>query len=346
MDTLTSTNAEHPFKKLNNLWWVVAIGLVVLGAKVFVESWIAGIILVAFGFSVSPFIFGRILTKLSISDPLQIRVVVVLLALTTSTYALYQHTARIEAESIEQSRLQAIADAQALKAKEEAEAEQKIASAKAYFDEHRTNVLAEFASAVDAKNIVTAQAIRDRFIEAVRDPEFDLLLNRYIGLKDELALAEAEKARKTRLSQLTARLGNVSATDYSQAIDIYTQLTTLDPANKVYKQKLAQFTKTRDAEVARVEAARAVAAAKAARFKILQEQFSAYDGSHRKFERLIKEAMNDPSSYDHVETRYIDNGNYIRVFCTFRGKNAFGGLVKNTKVADFDIDGNLIKEVL
>lgn len=309
------------------------------------ESWIAGVMLFVFGVLVSPFVFSRILSKLSKRDPLQIRVVVVLFALASSTYALFQHTARIEAESVEQTRLQAVADAQALKQRDEADAAKKLASAKTYFEENRTNVLTEFTSALDAKNMVTAQAIRDRFILAIRDPDFDLLLNHYVVLKEELALAEAEKSRKSKIAELATRLGTVGATDFIQAIAIYSQLTTLDPSNKAYKLKLVQFRKARDAEVAREEEAVAAAAAKAVRTKIIQEQFSGYDGSHRKFERLIKQAMNDPSSYDHVETRYIDNGSYIRVFCTFRGKNAFGGLVKNTKVADFDIAGNFLREV-
>jgi hypothetical protein len=55
--------------------------------------------------------------------------------------------------------------------------------------------------------------------------------------------------------------------------------------------------------------------------------------------------MNDPDSYDHVETKYVDKGTYIRVISTFRGKNAFGGMVKNTKIADFTIDGSFLKEV-
>lgn len=345
MANSTSSITPQSFSEVSNLWWVVALALAAFGIKVAQESWVAGLILVAFSAVVSPYVFARILSWLSANDPLQIRVAVVLFALASSTYVLYEHTARIEADAVEESRIQAIADARAEETKRAAEAEAQMNSARAYFAEHRADVLAEFAAAVDGKNLATAQAIRDRFILAIKDPEFDLILNRYVELKEEVARAEAEKARIAKISKLTGQLASVGATDYGQAITIYGELVALEPANKAYQQKLERFTKARDVEEARVEAAIAAATAKVEHDKKIEGQFSGYDGSHRKFERLIKQAMNDPDSYDHVETRYIDKGKFIRVFCTFRGKNAFGGTVKNTKVADFSIDGEFLREV-
>lgn len=79
------------------------------------------------------------------------------------------------------------------------------------------------------------------------------------------------------------------------------------------------------------------------RRKLIEEQFSAWDGSHIKLTRYIKESMNDPDSYEHVETRYKDNGSYILVIATFRGNNVYGGKVKNTISAKVDINGNVIE---
>lgn len=345
MTNSTSVTAPQSFRELNHLWWVVAFALVVFGVKVALESWIAGLMLIGFGAVVCPYVFARILAWLSANDPLQIRVAVVLFALASSTYVFYQHTARIDADAAEASRIQFVADARADEAKRVAEAEAKLNTTKSYFAEHRTAVLAEFTAAVDSKNLATAQAIRDRFILAIQDPDFDLILNRFVDLKEEMALAEAEKARKARVAELSGQLTSVGAMDYDKAITIYGELATLEPANKSYQQKLERFTKARDALATKEAAALAAATAKAEHRQKIEEQFSGYDGSHRKFERLIKQAMNDPDSYDHVETKYIDKGSFIRVFCTFRGKNAFGGLVKNTKVADFSISGDFLREV-
>lgn len=74
----------------------------------------------------------------------------------------------------------------------------------------------------------------------------------------------------------------------------------------------------------------------------LEKGFSAWDGSHRGLTKVIKASMNDPDSYDHVETVYWDKGDHLIVRTTFRGKNAFGGVVKNWVKAKVDMDGNVI----
>ena len=60
---------------------------------------------------------------------------------------------------------------------------------------------------------------------------------------------------------------------------------------------------------------------------------------------MIKKSMNDPDSYEHVETRFRDDGNSIFVITEFRGKNAFGGKVKNTVSARVDFEGNVIEVI-
>jgi len=345
MANSTTVTSPQPFNELNNLWWIVTVALVLLGAMVTRESWIAGLMLIAFGAVVSPFGFSRILSWLNAGDPLHWRVIIVLVALASSTYVLSEHTARVAAEAAEESRIQAIADARAAEAKQAADAAAQLSATQAYFAANRASVLSEFAAAVDGKNLATAKAIRDRFILAVQDPEFDLILNRYVSLREDIERAEAEKTRLAKIAQLTKQLSTVGATDYDQAFTIYAQLVALEPTNKSYKQKLDRFVKARDEKAAKEAAALAAATAKAERQKKIEGQFSGWSGAHYNFERLIKQAMNDPDSYDHVETKYIDKGSFIRVFCTFRGKNAFGGMVKNTKVADFSIGGDFIREV-
>lgn len=345
MANSTSITAPQSFSGLNNVWWVVAFALVVFGIKVALESWIAGVILIAFGAVVSPLGFSRILSWLNANDPLQCRVLIVLVALASSTYVLYEHTARVAADAAEESRIKALADASAAEAKRAADAAAQLSATQAYFAANRASVLSEFTAAVDGKNLPAAKAIRDRFILAVQDPEFDLILNRYVSLREDIERAEAEKTRLAKIADLTKQLSSVGATDYDQAFTIYAQLVSLEPTNKLYKQKLDRFVKARDEKAAKEAEALAASQAKAERKKKIEAQFSGWSGAHYAFERLIKQAMNDPDSYDHVETRYIDKGSFIRVVCTFRGKNAFGGMVKNTKVADFSIAGDFLREV-
>jgi len=75
----------------------------------------------------------------------------------------------------------------------------------------------------------------------------------------------------------------------------------------------------------------------------IQTSFSGWDGSHKKLTELIKESMNDPDSFQHDNTVYWDMKDHIRVKTTFRGKNAFGGVVKNTVFAKADLQGNIIE---
>jgi len=77
----------------------------------------------------------------------------------------------------------------------------------------------------------------------------------------------------------------------------------------------------------------------------LQNHFSAWDGSHNGLTKIIKKSMNDPDSYDHDETVYWDKGDHLVVRTTFRGKNAFGGVVKNSITAKVDLNGNVLEVI-
>lgn len=75
----------------------------------------------------------------------------------------------------------------------------------------------------------------------------------------------------------------------------------------------------------------------------IQSQFSVWDGSHIKLTRLIKESMNDPSTFEHVSSNYTIEGENLIITTTFRGSNAFGAIVKNTVVAKANMDGDIIE---
>ena len=64
---------------------------------------------------------------------------------------------------------------------------------------------------------------------------------------------------------------------------------------------------------------------------------SGWDGSHPRIARLVKERMNDPGSFEHVETRVTpaDGAGRHKLYMKFRGRNAFGGLVVNRAVGSY-----------
>jgi len=75
----------------------------------------------------------------------------------------------------------------------------------------------------------------------------------------------------------------------------------------------------------------------------IEKQFSGWDGSHFELTEYIKDNMNNPKSYEHVETVYVDNDDFLIVATKFRGENAFGGTVINTVRAKVDLNGNILE---
>ncbi len=80
-----------------------------------------------------------------------------------------------------------------------------------------------------------------------------------------------------------------------------------------------------------------------ARREMIESKFSGWDGSHINLTQAIKDSMNDPKSYEHVKTTYIDKGDYLIVKTVFRGKNAFGGVVVNSVSAKVGLDGRILQ---
>lgn len=80
-----------------------------------------------------------------------------------------------------------------------------------------------------------------------------------------------------------------------------------------------------------------------ARGDSVRAAFSQWDGSHIKLTDYIREHMNDPESFEFVEARYFDRGDYIEVREKFRGKNAYNATVLNTVVARCTIDGDVLE---
>lgn len=79
------------------------------------------------------------------------------------------------------------------------------------------------------------------------------------------------------------------------------------------------------------------------RAEIIDKCFSAWDGSNIELTKFIKESMNDPDSYEHIQTTYQDINNEIIIHTIFRGKNAYGGVVKQSISATIDLNCNIIE---
>lgn len=81
----------------------------------------------------------------------------------------------------------------------------------------------------------------------------------------------------------------------------------------------------------------------------IEAQFSAWDGSHRKVVEAVERVLNDPGSFEHLETRTMKGSNYPKTFIVsmeYTAKNAFGGRVRNTVVCEVSVETGDIVNVL
>lgn len=85
-------------------------------------------------------------------------------------------------------------------------------------------------------------------------------------------------------------------------------------------------------------------------YDAFESQFSPLDGMHYKSSAFIETNMNDPDSFDHIETRYrlvvTDKERHAITYTTFRGRNGFGGMVKQTIVLQTNIETGDVIQVI
>lgn len=207
-------------------------------------------------------------------------------------------------------------DAEALHKKElvAQEKAEKEKSLNQHFERNRIAILSEVSQAIEDGRLDQAAVELDKY--SLADEELSKLKN------------------KLKISQLQKKLTRTDLSLDEKAV-AYKSLSELMPNDN----KVSATAKKLSDEV---EKRNQLAAAKAQRAKEIESQFSAWDGSHIRVEAAIKERMNDPDSYKHVKTRYVAIKTGLIVFTTFRGANAFGGIITKTVTAQVDLDGNVV----
>jgi flagellar biosynthesis GTPase FlhF len=148
---------------------------------------------------------------------------------------------------------------------------------------------------------------------------------------EEKAKAEAEKAR---LASLTEEQRQAEAKAKAEAEAKAKEQARIEAEKKAEADRIAQENAKKIAE----------ATAKQEAFnKWVDGQFSPWDGSCNALVSLVKEHMNDPSSFKHAKTTYkVDNLKGFTVYMDFRGTNAFGGVVLNSVTAYADYEKQTI----
>lgn len=153
----------------------------------------------------------------------------------------------------------------------------------------------------------------------------------FTGDKDILDLKEkAEKVlRKKRESEeierILTRLKKIPASQYKLNRDLYFRLTELVPENKLYIDKYNYYQKKHDEKTKK--------SAALARLRGERPVRSSWDGSYLEVKNYLKLAANDPDSIeiDGCTGVYtVDEGSAWLVGCNYRGRNGFGGMVRQS----------------
>jgi hypothetical protein len=155
--------------------------------------------------------------------------------------------------------------------------------------------------------------------------------NQYIQTKDKELLAlkkemedkqgEIEKAVNTK--NILNELKKLSASEVNKNYELYQKLVQLHPNNQEYNSKMKVYAD----KVAKIEAKNAAENI----FYGTAPIASGWDGSYNEVERYLKTVMNDPSSLemDKCSSVFKVKKGWA-VWCSYRGKNGFGGMVLNS----------------
>lgn len=73
-----------------------------------------------------------------------------------------------------------------------------------------------------------------------------------------------------------------------------------------------------------------------------EKHLSNWDGSLPSLVSFTKENLNNPNSFEHVETGYSIKEDYVKVRMIYRARNSFNALVKGSITAKVDGAGNLL----
>jgi len=297
--------------------WVFGVLFLLTGALSLVESPLAGLSLIAVAALLLPAVRNFVYLKTNKEFPVKARAISIFALLMASGFFIEQVQDRKEKELTVQ-----------LAHKKQEKAAQLRQENIDFFNANREEIIFRIKNAITEKDYQVAISKSNKYLVS-GDKELKQL---NIQAKNELSAIQ--KMKKTE--KLLAELKSVPTKEYEKNQRLYQQLLNMHPDSKLYKNKVAFYT-------GKIKEEKQMKIAAKARKKKIESQFSSWDGSHHNLERVVKESMNDPDSYEHIKTIYWDRGNYLIVKTTFRGKNAFGGIVKNSVTAKVSLDGQVLQ---
>ncbi len=203
-----------------------------------------------------------------------------------------------------------------------------------YFNDNRAQIIDSIKKELSDGKYDAAISLSDEYLETGDDEIKEL---------NSLAIAKLNQAKKEQKSKdleqktkdLLIAVKKIPVSEFSKNNAIYKELLALHPDNKAYKDKVDFYTK-------KINKKESIRLAAENRKKRIESQFK-WNGAHRNLERFVKNAMHDPDSYEHAKTVYWEGKDHLVVDMTYRGKNGFGGVVKNFIMVKVSLDGRILE---
>jgi len=128
---------------------------------------------------------------------------------------------------------------------------------------------------------------------------------------------------------------SLPAESYGRNKHFYGQLKRLNPDKELYQSKFAYYKKKHAEPQRQLEAAKE-------RKKEFRESFG-HDGRHRILAAFVKRRLHNPDSFEHVNTKVIEDGENYIVRMTYRAENGFGAIRTDTTAVKVNDRGRAIK---
>lgn len=301
----------------NVIEWLFGICFFVTGLVSIFQSPLVGLTMIAMSVLLLPPFRRLIHKKTNIDLPPKLRWISIFALFITTLFFIGKHE--------EDKKQQQLANQQAQEAARIAQIEQENIN---YFNKNKEQIIANANAALNDKNYTFIVGEYEKYL-IVDDEQLKKIYNNALEKDKQQKIAE-------RTASILSELKQLPASNLVKNRDLYQELVTINPDENNYQKKLSFY--ENKIKVVEQEELRAKQ-----RQDLIEKQFSPWDGSHRNLESLIIEAMNDPDSYEHAKTVYWDKGDYLIVQTTYRGKNAFGGVVRNFVKAKVSLDGEILQ---
>lgn len=202
-----------------------------------------------------------------------------------------------------------------------------------YFNSYREEIITSSSLALSQKKYQEVIEKTSEYLPS-NDKELQDIHNKAKSALTKLKEAEYRAQREARTAELVAKLREVPVSEFAKNKRMYQQLVNINPENSKYQEKLNFYSRKLNEkmleerkEQQRLERERKERIIK---FGKVPTQ-SAWDGSYIVVENYLKRAANDPDSIE-VDgcTKVYHTENGWLVGCDYRGRNAFGALVRQS----------------